>query len=132
MTEEIPSDLRIFLVEDDEPTYLLLETILPEDAELVFESDPRRAIEVAKDEDFDLVLLDIHLGDTSVGGIEIMNSLRETDRHRDCPIVAVTAYAMPGDENRFLDEGFDAYLSKPFKKKALFEVIRKLLGVNEE
>ena len=131
MAQEIPSDLRIFLVEDDEPTCLLLETILPEDAELVFESDPHEAIEVAKEQSFDLVLLDIHLGDTSVGGIEIMNSLRESGRHEDCPIVAVTAFAMPGDENRFLEEGFDAYLPKPFKKKTLFELVRRLIGSKE-
>lgn len=123
----IPSDLRVFMVEDDEPTCLLLETVLPDGVHLVFESDPHRAIEAARSEEFDIVFLDIHLGDTSMGGIEILQSLREFDEYADRPIVAVTAFAMPGDRTRFLEEGFDAYLSKPFTKSDLYEVIQDLL-----
>lgn len=65
----------------------------------------------AKDELPDLIFMDISM--PTMDGIEAMNQLKELPALKNVPIIAYTAYAMRGDRERFLDEGFDDYLSKP-------------------
>lgn len=77
---------------------------------------------------FDLVLLDINIGDEQWSGLDVMAVLRKLPEYEKTPIIAVTAYALPGDEERFLEAGFDGYLSKPFVKAKLFEEIERLIG----
>jgi CheY-like chemotaxis protein len=59
----------------------------------------------------DLIFLDISLPD--LDGVEILRRIRADESLRQLPVVALTAHAMMGDSKRFLDLGFDAYLSKP-------------------
>ncbi len=77
---------------------------------------------------FDLVLLDINIGDEQWSGLDVLAVLRKLPEYSSTPIIAVTAYALPGDEERFLQAGFDGYLSKPFVKARLLEEIERLLG----
>jgi CheY-like chemotaxis protein len=53
--------------------------------------------------------------------------LRKLDNYKKVPIIAVTAYVMAGDRERFLKYGFDSYISKPFTKEILIDVIKKCL-----
>jgi CheY-like chemotaxis protein len=68
------------------------------------------------------VLLDIHLGD-ALSGEDIMRHLRAQPGNEGLPIVALTAFALPGDRARFLAAGFDAYLTKPYTRDALLETV---------
>lgn len=73
-----------------------------------------------------LILMDIHLGEDKVDGTELLNELRKNPDYAALPVVAVTAYAMPGDEERFLGMGFDAYLSKPFQQQDLQALVKRM------
>jgi CheY-like chemotaxis protein len=69
-------------------------------------------------------LMDINLGDPEKDGVYYLKELRKT-RYQKKPIVAVTAYAMSGDRERFMDAGFDEYFSKPIEKLRLLLFIEK-------
>ena len=68
------------------------------------------------------VLLDIHLG-ASISGEDVMRQLRESPATAALPMVAVTAYGLPGDRERFLAAGFDAYLPKPYARADLIATL---------
>jgi CheY-like chemotaxis protein len=119
---------RILIVDDNTDTLALTRHQLRETYEIVTASDVESAMQSARNGQFDALLLDINLGDGH-DGVDVMRALREMDSYREVPIVALTAYAMPGDRERFLDAGFDGYLSKPFTKKEITETIRGALSL---
>jgi CheY-like chemotaxis protein/anti-sigma regulatory factor (Ser/Thr protein kinase) len=119
---------RILIVDDNTDTLALTRHQLCETYEIVTASDVESAMQSARSGQFDALLLDINLGDGH-DGVDVMRALRQMDSYREVPIVALTAYAMPGDRERFLDAGFDGYLSKPFTKKEITETIRGALSL---
>lgn len=70
----------------------------------------------------DLVLMDIQLPDIS--GVEAMKQIKAKAKRR-IPVIALTAFAIKGDEERYLQEGFDGYISKPVDIDVVRETIRK-------
>jgi two-component system, cell cycle response regulator DivK len=72
-----------------------------------------------------LVLMDIRMPDLS--GTEALRLLREDSRTAEIPIVALTSSTMRGDEQRFLDEGFDGYLAKPISVREFPDQVRGFL-----
>lgn len=87
-------------------------------------STAQEALHLIQSERFDIFLVDIALGGRQ-NGIHIMRAIRSSATHTGVPVVAVTAYALPGDRVHFLDIGFDAYLGKPFKQAALIELLER-------
>jgi CheY-like chemotaxis protein len=73
----------------------------------------------------DVIILDIQLPDMS--GIDICRELRKVDLHKNTPIIAVTSFAMKGDEKRILEAGFTDYISKPLLIKEFRAMILKYL-----
>lgn len=73
----------------------------------------------------DLVLLDIRLPD--ITGTTVAPRLKANPRTRAIPIIAVTAYAMVGDKERFLESGCDGYISKPIEMKTFLRTIEDFL-----
>ncbi len=73
---------------------------------------------------FDLILMDIQLPDMS--GVDVMKGIREK-AERKIPIIALTAYAMEGDEKRFIAEGFDGYISKPIDVENVTNAIENFI-----
>jgi CheY-like chemotaxis protein len=73
----------------------------------------------------DLVVLDIHLPDTS--GFQVLDALRKLERVGGCPVVAVTANAMVGDRDNALAAGFDGYISKPIDPRQFASTINAML-----
>jgi two-component system cell cycle response regulator DivK len=73
----------------------------------------------------DLVLMDIQLPDGD--GSSALHALRADERTKDVPVVAVTAYAMPGDRERLLAAGFDGYVTKPIDAHTFVDGLRDLL-----
>ncbi|MBN2140847.1 MAG: response regulator [Desulfovibrionaceae bacterium] len=77
-------------------------------------------------EDFDCVLMDIQMPE--MDGVTAARAIRTSSRFSGkskIPIIAITAYAMKGDEEKFLGAGMDAYLSKPFDMRDLDLVLRR-------
>lgn len=89
-------------------------------------NEGEKAIEIAERELPDLVLLDIQL--PGMDGITVGRVLRSQEKTRGLKIIALTAYAMKGDRERFLEMGFDGYISKPIKMKEFLSEIQGFLG----
>lgn len=117
---------HLLVVEDNPDTQLLLRYLLRPhfDAEIVSHVDD--ALEVAAKQDFDLLVLDINLGEDRTG-IDLLQELRLNDTYKSTPALALTAYAMPGDRERFQGAGFTEYISKPFTRKELYETLNDML-----
>ena len=88
-------------------------------------TDSREALEAARTFKPDLVITDIQL--PHITGIELMQLLRADDELKDVPIMAVTAYAAAGDDERFRAAGAQAYVSKPISVMRFAETVDQLL-----
>ena len=103
----------VLVVEDNELNLKLLNDLLEYQGYTVIATRlAEPALELARQHKPDLILIDVQLPDMS--GIEATRRLKSDDQTRAIPVVAVTAFAMSGDEARILASGCDAYLSKPF------------------
>jgi CheY-like chemotaxis protein len=74
---------------------------------------------------YDLVLMDINLGDETTTGVDILNKMREDTRHAQTKVFAVTGYVMEGDREKYLNLGFDEHFPKPLAKETLIAAIEK-------
>jgi len=120
----IPS---ILAVEDNSETQLLLEHLLDSSFEIEVVSGVDGALDAVQNRVFDAFLLDINLSDERTG-TDLLHLLREQEGMANVPAVALTAYAMPGDREDFLEAGFDQYVSKPFTRADLTEAIETALA----
>ena len=109
---------RVLLVEDNENTQFLIENLLESAFEITIVGNAEDALLEAFRIEYDMVLMDINLG-VGPNGADVLRELRAMPTYADVPIAALTAYALPGDKERFLDMGFSAYLSKPFNAEEL-------------
>lgn len=116
----------ILAVEDNADTLTLLRYMLGKTYRPLLASNVEEALSMAGEHSVDLFLLDINLGQQHTG-ISLLHDLRDDPRHAETPILALTAYAMPGDRERFLEMGFDGYVSKPFTRDILLETISTVL-----
>jgi CheY-like chemotaxis protein len=117
---------RILAVEDNPDTQLLLRYLLRPHYELEIVPHVDDALEAARNGQFDLLVLDINLGEERTG-IDLLVELRQMAKYSTTPALALTAYAMPGDRERFQQSGFDEYISKPFTRKELYEALQSML-----
>lgn len=118
---------KIALVEDNPDNRLLVQAILEDEYEIQEYEDGQEALEGMAADRPDLVLLDISL--PGMDGTEVLTRMRADKVLAPIPVVALTAHAMAGDRQRFLDAGFDAYLTKPIVDEAvLCNTIEELLA----
>jgi two-component system cell cycle response regulator DivK len=80
------------------------------------------ALDLARQHKPDLILMDIQLPEVS--GLEVTKWIKEDDELKSIPVVAVTAFAMKGDEERIREGGCEAYLSKPISVAKFLETVR--------
>lgn len=118
---------RILAVEDNSETQLLLEHLLKESFEVTVVEGVDDALDAVKGTTFDAFLLDINLSEQRTG-TDLLHLLQERDDMGNVPAIALTAYAMPGDREDFLEAGFDQYVSKPFTRADLTDAIEKTLS----
>jgi len=121
------SDMKkILIVEDVEINRDLLTQLLEDRYQLIEAFDGRQGLEMAAQVRPDLILLDISLPE--MDGYEVAQRLRADPALKHIPIIAVTAHAMTGDEERTIEEGFDGYLPKPIDEEELWAELEKHLG----
>jgi CheY-like chemotaxis protein len=118
---------RILAVEDNSETQLLLEHLLKESFEVTVVAGVDDALDAVAEHSFDALLLDINLSEQRTG-TDLLHLLREREDMTDVPAIALTAYAMPGDREDFLDAGFNQYVSKPFTRDDLTAAIETSLS----
>ncbi len=116
----------ILTVEDNDHTRQLVSYWLKDAFNVHMATNPEEALSIAKNQAFDLLMLDINLG-RGHNGVDLLHTLRKQPALSRTPALAFTAYAMPTDRKRLLDEGFNHYVSKPFTKVELHEAIETAL-----
>lgn len=113
----------LLLVEDNVINSNLIKAALePEGYSLDIVMDGEKALANVSRKAYDIILMDIQL--PGIDGVETMKTIRR-EYTRSVPIIALTAYAMKGDEEKYLSEGFDDYVSKPVDLDVLTSTIRK-------
>lgn len=122
---------KILIVEDNPQNMRLIEMALSAESYTLLEAtNGEEALEVAKKERPDLIIMDIQL--PKMSGLEVTRKLREIPEFSRTPIIAITAYAMKGDKEKALDAGCNAYLSKPISARDLPNLIAKMLLQRQE
>ena len=117
---------KILIVEDNPKDMRLIEmTLRPKGYTLLRATDGEEALDMAIKDKPDLIMMDIHL--PKVSGLEVTKRLRQMPTFNHIPIIAVTAYAMKGDEERIIEAGCDAYLPKPINTRQLPGVVAEML-----
>ena len=117
----------ILIVEDNELNMKLFHDILDAQGYATLQTkDGMEALDLAREHRPDLILMDIQLPEVS--GLEVTKWLKEDDDLRKIPVIAVTAFAMKGDEERIRQGGCEAYISKPISVPKFIETIKSYLG----
>jgi two-component system, sensor histidine kinase len=123
---------RILIAEDNEMIQGLLGTLLQHlGHQSVCCDNGQSAIEQVQNGDFDLVLMDIRM--PVMGGLQALRHIRAWEKRtgRRQPVIAITAHAMHGDREKYLQAGFDGYLSKPLKMIEFTEVLQEVLAAKK-
>jgi two-component system cell cycle response regulator DivK len=117
---------RILHIEDNPSNRKAVRHILRQtDFELTEATDGEEGLRVALESPPDLILLDIQL--PKLSGYDVAERLRADERTRHVPIIAVTSYALAGDDHKTQEAGCNDYVAKPYRPKVLLEHIRKHL-----
>ncbi len=116
----------ILIAEDDPSNYLLFEILLKQDYWLYHANNGIEAIELFKQHQPQLILMDIKMPE--MDGFEATAQIRKLSK--TIPIIAITAYAFPEDQERILNSGFDGYLSKPINSLELRRTIQDTLRIS--
>ncbi len=117
----------VLIVEDNELNMKLFNDLLVAHGYRIIQTrNGFDAMELARTHRPDLILMDIQLPEIS--GLEVTRWLKDDDDLRHIPIIAVTAFAMKGDEERIRSGGCEAYISKPISVMAFLETVRRFAG----
>ncbi len=117
---------KVLIVEDNELNMKLFHDLLDAQGyETLQTREGLEALSLAREQRPDLILMDIQLPEIS--GLAVTKWLKADDELSSIPVVAVTAFAMKGDEERIRQGGCEAYISKPISVSGFLETIRQLL-----
>ncbi len=126
--ETIPDIPLILLAEDNQANIKTFTNYLnTQGYRLVVAENGKEAIAIARADKPDLILMDIQM--PGINGLEAIRQIRTNPELAQTPIIALTALAMPGDEERCITAGANSYLAKPVKLKRLGEVIKEFLEI---
>jgi two-component system, cell cycle response regulator DivK len=129
-TDERASHGTVLIVEDNELNMKLFHDLLQAHGYQTLQTrNGMDALRLARQHMPDLILMDIQLPEVS--GLEVTKWLKDDDALRHIPVVAVTAYAMRGDEDRMRQGGCEAYISKPISIASFIETVRKFALVQK-
>ena len=113
---------KVLIVEDNELNMKLFHDLLEAHGIGTIETrDGTRVLEIARAERPDLILMDIQLPEVS--GLEVIKWLKSDDELKTIPVIAITAFAMKGDEQKIREGGCEDYISKPISVTRFLEVV---------
>lgn len=116
----------ILIVEDNDLNMKLFHDLLEAHGYATLQTkDGMEALKIAREKRPDLILMDIQLPEVS--GLEVTKWIKEDDELRSIPVVAVTAFAMKGDEEKIRQGGCEAYIAKPISVAQFLETVESLL-----
>lgn len=119
-------DKNVMVVEDNEKNRKLMRVVLKSKGYAVIEAATgEEALNLLKNQKPDIILMDIQL--PGIDGLTLIKQIKADAMTKEIPIIAVTAYAMKGDEQKILETGCDAYVSKPINTQELPLIIEKYI-----
>lgn len=116
-------EVTVLIAEDCSSNYRLIESILSKDYQLVHAWDGKEAVDLFKRHNPQLILMDINM--PIMDGYETIKEIRKFDA--EIPIIAITAFGYTSDEQKVIQEGFDAYMTKPINASKLREQVNSIL-----
>ena len=117
----------VLIVEDNELNMKLFNDLLEANGYKTLKtSSGVEAVELARAHKPDLILMDIQLPEVS--GLDVTRWIKADEELKNIPVVAITAFAMKGDEERIREGGCEAYLSKPISVSKFIETVRNFAG----
>jgi len=120
------TQLRCLYIEDQLDSQILFSMQMKELKEIYFAVSFEQALPLLRDKEFDFIVVDINLqGDYN--GIDILRIIRTVPEYENIPIVAVSAYLLPGDNEMFIKSGFSDFIAKPIFKERLLNSLERIL-----
>lgn len=117
----------VLIVEDNELNMKLFHDLLESQGYTTLQTrDGIEALKLARENHPDLILMDIQLPEVS--GLEVAKWIKEDETLKTIPIIAVTAFAMKGDEEKIRQGGCEAYLAKPISVSEFIEIVQQFLA----
>ncbi len=118
---------KVLIVEDNDLNMKLFCDLLEaHDIDTVQTQEGNLAFGMAREHKPDLIIMDIQLPEIS--GLEITKQLKNDEELKSIPVIAVTAFAMKGDEQKILEGGCEGYVSKPISVSNFINIVKKHLG----
>ncbi len=119
---------KVLIVEDNELNMKLFHDLLEaHGVDTVETRDGKNVLELAREHKPDLILMDIQLPEIS--GLDVTRMLKNDEELKSIPVIAVTAFAMKGDEQKIREGGCEDYISKPISVTHFMEVVQKYIGI---
>ena len=126
LSEDSTMTKRILIVEDNDLNMKLFHDLLEAHGyDTLQTKDGLEALQLARQHHPDLILMDIQLPEVS--GLEVTKWIKEDEDLKGIPIVAVTAFAMKGDEEKIREGGCEAYIAKPISISHFLDTVKRLL-----
>jgi len=117
----------VLIVEDDPLNMKLFNDLLQASGYDILQSiDGKDALDLAREHHPDLIIMDIQLPEVS--GMDYTKMLKADDALKDIPVLAVTAFALKGDEEKILEAGCDGYIAKPITVPNFLKKVEKLIN----
>ncbi len=118
---------EILLVEDDVINQQIIKLYLKNICRVDLVDNATEAIQKSVEKNYSAILMDINLG-LSTTGLDATREIKKLKAYKNIPIVAVTAFVMPGDQEEFMAAGCTHYLPKPFSRKAIIQLMEEILS----
>ncbi len=117
--------LKILVVEDNRDNREVITLFVRGIAALDFALNGEEALVKTEQNSYDIILMDINLG-MGITGIDVTKQLRQNEKYKSTPIVAVTAYSLTEDKEMIFNAGCSHFVGKPFTRKELLELISNI------
>jgi CheY-like chemotaxis protein len=117
--------ISVLMVEDDYINIFMMQKIFESLFDITYAKSSAEALNLLANNTYDLVLMDINLGDETISGVDILKKMKEDNRHAQTKTFAVTGYVMDGDREKYIGLGFDEHFPKPLAKETLMSAIEK-------
>ncbi len=126
-TKQNQAKVLILLVEDDDINGKIIIRYIEEMYNVDWVKTGDEAIALAQQKNYDCILMDISLSG-SMDGLMTTEEIRKMPNYKNTSVIAVTAYAMPGDEEKFLSRGCSHYIAKPFTHLEILALLKSILN----
>src|SRR5687767_1113753 len=104
---------KVLHVEDDPVNAMVMGKLLGLEYELSQAVDGESCLAMIEKEQFDVILMDVNLGKGKMNGTDTLKKIKEKPEYKNVPVIAITSYTFPEDEDELLNAGFDDYFAKP-------------------